>query len=103
MGLVGSSSRRSCAPPRSRTVTVVSKPPTAMAYEIVGLPPVVSRVENRWELRPSATGTSVTLTCIVEPGPKPPMRVAAKAVARRIGKVNESLVADLIAAVKEAS
>ena len=79
------------------------KPPTAMAYEIVGLPPVVSRVENRWELRPSGAGTTITLTCIVEPGPKPPMKVAAKAVARRIAKVNESLVSDLIAAVKEAT
>lgn len=78
-------------------------PPTAMAYEIVGLPPVVSRVENRWELRPSSVGTSVTLTCIVEPGPKPPMKVAATVIARRIGKVNESLVADLIAAVREAT
>ena len=77
------------------------KPPTAMAYEIVGLPPVVSRVENRWELQPSGTGTTITLTCIVEPGPKPPMKVAAKAVARRIGKFNESLVSDLIAAAQE--
>ena len=79
------------------------KPSSAMAYEIVGLPPIVSRVENRWELRSTGAATSITLTCSVEPGPKPPMKVAAKAVVRRIGKVNESLVADLIAAAEEAS
>ena len=79
------------------------KPTSAMAYEIVGLPPVVSRVENRWELRGDGAATVVTLTCSIEPGPKPPMKVAAKAVARRIGKVNESLVADLVRAAVEAS
>ena len=31
------------------------------------------------------------------------MKVAATVIARRIGKVNESLVADLIAAVREAT
>lgn len=79
------------------------KPSTAMAYEIIGLPPVVDRVENRWELRGAGDVTTVTLTCSIEPGPKPPMKVAAKAIARRIGKVNESLVSDLVAAVKEPS
>lgn len=72
-------------------------PESALAYEIVGLPPVVRGVENRWELEADGSGTSITLTCAVEPGPKPPMVVAAKAVARRIAKTNESLVADLIA------
>lgn len=79
------------------------KPPSAMAYEIVGLPPVVKHVENRWEVRGDGTDTTVTLTCSIEPGPKPPMKVAAKAVARRIGKVNESLVADLARAAAEES
>lgn len=73
------------------------KPGEAMAYEIDGLPSALARVENRWEIRPSADGGSeVSLSCSVEPGPKPPMKVVAKAVARRIASVNESLVADLV-------
>ncbi len=78
-------------------------PLRAIAYEIVGLPSVVIRVENRWELRPSGTGTSVTLTGVIEPGPKPAMRVAAKVIARRLGQVNESMVSDLIAAAGDAA
>jgi len=40
------------------------------------------------------------LTATIQPGPKPPMKLAAKAVARRIGKTNRSLVDDLIAAAE---
>lgn len=76
-------------------------PESGLAYELVGLPPIISRVENRWSLTADGEGTSVVLACAVEPGPKPPMRVAAKALIRRVAKTNESLVADLISRVEQ--
>jgi len=61
---------------------------------------VLRRVENRWRLTPDGDGTAIELTATIQPGPKPPMKLAAKAVARRIGKTNRSLVDDLIAAAE---
>ena len=44
------------------------EPGTSLAYEIVGLPPVVRRVENRWTLESVDGQTVVTLTgTIVSP------------------------------------
>lgn len=72
------------------------EPGEVMAYEIVGLPPLLRSVQNRWVLTADGEGTSIELTASVTPGPKPPMKVAAKAIARRIGATNQSLVDDLI-------
>ena len=79
---------------------VAWEPGVEMAYEIVGLPPMLRRVENRWRLTADGDGTAVELTASIEPGPRPPMKLAAKAAARRIGKTNRSLVDDLIAAAE---
>ena len=76
------------------------EPEAGMAYEIVGLPPVLRRVENRWTLTPDGDGTAIELVATVEPGPRPPMKIAAKAAARRIGRTNRSLVDDLAAAAE---
>lgn len=72
------------------------EPDAVMAYEIIGLPPVVSAVQNRWVLTADGDGTAIELTASVEPGPRPPMKVAAKGVGRLIGRTNQSLVDDLI-------
>lgn len=79
------------------------EPDRVLAYELIGLPPVVSEVTNRWEIRADGAGSAVTLTARVEPGPRPPMRVAARAVARRIGAINAELLDDLAAAAESAS
>ena len=73
---------------------------SVMAYDATGLPPVVRRFENRWTLTPDGDGTSIELVATVEPGPRPPMKLAAKAAARRIGRTNRSLVDDLAAAAE---
>ena len=80
---------------------VAWEPEHEMAYEIVGLPPVLRRVENRWTLTADGDGTAIELVATIEPGPRPPMKVAAKAAARRIGKTNRSLVDDLIATAEQ--
>ncbi|MEO0494694.1 MAG: SRPBCC family protein [Actinomycetota bacterium] len=72
------------------------EPNEVMAYEIVGLPRVLRSVQNRWVLTPDGDGTAIELTATIEPGPRPPMKVAAKGAAQLIGRTNKSLVHDLI-------
>jgi uncharacterized protein YndB with AHSA1/START domain len=77
-------------------------PPHALAYELEGLPPVVGGAVNRWTLRPDGDGTAVTLTATVDPGPRPPGRLVAPLLARRLAKANEGLLAGLTEEVQRA-
>ena len=76
---------------------------TALGYTIVGLPPVVAKVETRWELAADGDGTVVTVTSDITPGPRPPMKVAAKAVGRRLGAANQTMLDGLAAFVEHAA
>ncbi|MAL66039.1 MAG: hypothetical protein CL413_02445 [Acidimicrobiaceae bacterium] len=78
-------------------------PNEVMAYEILGLPKALRSVQNRWVLAAHGTGTSIELTASIEPGPRPPMKLAAKAAARLIGRTNSSLVNDLVASSEKES
>ncbi|MDE0065675.1 MAG: SRPBCC family protein [Acidimicrobiaceae bacterium] len=73
----------------------VWQPEEKLAYEIVGLPSVVSSVVNEWTLKPDGDRTRLSLTAKVEPGPKPPMKLAARLLARQMGSVNQRLLRDL--------
>lgn len=77
----------------------VLEPGTRLGYRIDGLPPVVRRVRNEWELRPEAGGTSVSVTTTVDAGPRPPQQLVARLVARRLAKSSGSLLAGLAAHV----
>ena len=76
------------------------EPGSTMAYEASGLPPIVRRFENRWRLTPDGDGTTIELVGTLEPGPRPPMKVAVKLLVRRVATTNQSLVDDLVAAVE---
>ena len=80
------------------TVTVW-EPERTLAYTLDGLPPVVSSVVNRWDLEPDGDATVVTLTSDITPGPRPPMKVAARAVGRRMDKENAVMIDGLAQAV----
>ena len=77
----------------------VWQPNEALAYEIVGLPSVVSSVVNEWTLSAEGDRTQLALTAQIEPGPKPPMKLVARLLARQMGSVNQRLLRDLDAAV----
>ena len=81
----------------------VWQPEKALAYEIVGAPAVVSSIVNNWSLTADGDHTNVALTCQVEPGPKPPMKLAARFIARLCGSVNQRLLRDLAAAAARAA
>src|SRR4051812_39697140 len=77
-----------------RETVVRWEPGRALAYDIAGLPAVVTAARNTWTLEPSGTGTSVTLTGDVETRGGP---LIARLVARQVGKAGDQLVQSLAA------
>jgi len=77
-----------------RETVVRWEPGRALAYDIAGLPAVVTAARNTWTLEPSGSGTSVTVTCDLETRGGAPV---ARIVARQVGKANEQLVQSLAA------
>jgi hypothetical protein len=87
------------------TVTEWSPPaagePGVLAYRLDGLPRVVRSVTNRWELTPSGTGTSIVLTSTVDAGARPPQRLVARLVGRRLAAASDEMIAGLDAHVTD--
>ena len=73
------------------------EPAQRLAYEIVGLPPVVRSVTNTWELTADAEGTHVALTSTIDTGPRPPQQLVARAIGRRLGQASEQMLDGLAA------
>ncbi|MDW3217270.1 MAG: SRPBCC family protein [Acidimicrobiales bacterium] len=97
---IGAVRRVQVGPLTLREEIIEWEPEQTLAYELQGLPAIVSRVVNSWEIAADGAGSRVSLTLDVTPGPKPPMRLAARVLARRIGSTNEKLLAGLVAAVE---
>lgn len=76
-------------------------PPTTLAYAIEGLPPVIGGATNRWTVRPAGDRTTVTLTSTVDPGVKPPGRLVAPLLARRLAKASDGMLAGLARHLQE--
>jgi hypothetical protein len=70
-------------------------PPTALAYDIEGLPRRLRNVANRWTLRPAGDATEVTLTSTVKIGAGRPARLAEQVALRVLAKQSDSLLAGL--------
>lgn len=81
---------------------VVWESPKELAYEIEGLPPVVTRAQNRWTLTGRGSGsTVVTLTTTIDCGPRPPQKLVARLLAERLAKDSETMLAGLAASIQE--
>ena len=74
-------------------------PPVHLGYDITGLPPALRAVRNDWHLRPVDAGTEVTITTTVDAGPRPPQRLVARLVARRMAATSDQMLAGLAAAL----
>jgi carbon monoxide dehydrogenase subunit G len=73
--------------------TVIAWEPGArLSYTIAGLPQVIRSVTNTWRLEPVARGTKVTLTSEIDAGPRPPQRLIAKAVGRKLGAASDQML-----------
>ncbi|MFP5322868.1 MAG: SRPBCC family protein [Acidimicrobiia bacterium] len=73
-------------------VVDVAEPGRRLGYRIEGLPPVLRSVRNEWVLEPAAVGTAISLTTTVDAGPRPPQRLVARLVARRLAKASDSML-----------
>jgi uncharacterized protein YndB with AHSA1/START domain len=81
-------------------------PPARLAYELVGLPPVVRSAVNEWRLDPdrsTRSRTLVTLTSHVDCGPRPPQQLVARIVGRRLAGASDTMLAGLAAELAEPS
>jgi polyketide cyclase/dehydrase/lipid transport protein len=76
------------------------EPRERLAYALHGLPPVVTEAVNDWTIEAAGAGSRVALTAHIAPGPRPPMRIAARILGRRLGSTNARLLADLACAVE---
>jgi Polyketide cyclase / dehydrase and lipid transport len=79
------------------------EPEVRLAYALRGLPPLVRRAVNEWTIEPDGAAARVALTAHIVAGPRPPMRIAARVLARRIGATNAGLLADLVRTVEGAT
>ncbi len=69
--------------------------PGALAYSLAGLPKVVRSVTNTWSLTQDGAGTAVTLTSTIDTGPRPPQKVVAKVVGRKLAAASDEMIAGL--------
>ncbi len=72
----------------------------SISYRIDGLPPVVALAENTWNLSADGDATMVTLTVNIIAGPRPPAKLAARAVVRRFASANSAMLEGLAAALE---
>ena len=73
--------------------------PHTLAYEIAGLPPVIRRLTNTWQLDAADPDhTIVRVITEIDTGPRPPQRLVAKAIGRRLGAVSDQMLDGLEAA-----
>lgn len=73
------------------------EPGATFSYSVTGLPPVIRSVTNTWRVGDSAGSTSVSISTEVDTGRRPPQLAIAKAVARRLAKASDAMLAGLAA------
>lgn len=81
------------------TITVWD-PPSRLAYDLGGLPPVVKSAVNEWRLSVDPSdpdSTEVTLATHVDCGPRPPQQLIARIVGRRLASASDTMLAGLAA------
>ncbi|MCP5027797.1 MAG: SRPBCC family protein, partial [Actinomycetia bacterium] len=71
------------------------EPGSTLSYRIEGLPPVVKSVVNTWTITPTPTGSTVTLTSSVDAGSRPPQKLIARAVGRKLAEASEQMLSGL--------
>ena len=78
--------------------TVVEwKEPRTLSYSLKGLPPVIRSITNTWRLEPTEDGTKVRLITDIDAGPRPPQKLIARIVGRRLGAASDEMLSGLVA------
>lgn len=68
------------------------EPGSTLSYRITGLPPIIKSVTNTWQLEAVGHATRDTLTSEVDAGTRPPQRLIAKAVGKRLAGASEQML-----------
>lgn len=76
-------------------------PPTALAYDIAGLPRWLRRFNNHWSLRPDGSETAVTLTTTVDLGPGRIRGLAARLACLVLAKLSSNTMLAALATRSE--
>jgi hypothetical protein len=76
---------------------VAWEPPSTLSYAFEGLPPVVQSAANTWHVYGTEDGSRVSLTSRVDAGPRPPQKLVAKAVGRKLAQASDVMLAGLAA------
>ena len=76
---------------------VAWEPPSTLSYVLEGLPPVVQSAVNTWHVYGAEDGSRVSLTSRVDAGPRPPQKVVAKVVGRKLAQASDVMLAGLAA------
>ena len=88
--------RRIQAGPVTLVETVVAwDPPTTLSYDLAGLPRVVESASNTWHVVALGERTRVSLTSVVDAGPRPPQKLVARAVSRVMARASEEMLTGL--------
>ena len=74
-----------------------STDPGVLTYSLTGLPKVIRSVTNSWRLDADGDRTAVTLTSTVDAGPRPPRKLVARIVARKLAAASDEMIAGLTA------
>lgn len=78
----------------------VWEPPARLAYDLGGLPAVVREAVNEWRLRADPADPDVTLVTLVthvDCGSRPPQRVLARLIGRRLAGASDVMLDGLAA------
>lgn len=76
---------------------VAWEPPSTLSYALEGLPPVVRSAINTWHVHATEDGARVSLITRVDAGPRPPQKLLAKAVSRKLAQASDVMLAGLAA------
>lgn len=70
-------------------------PPSTLGYSLEGLPPVVRSASTTWQVDGSGSGTRVSLLTRVDAGPRPPQKLIARIVSRKMAQASDQMLAGL--------
>ena len=78
-------------------------PGERLGYVIEGLPAAVRSLQSTWHLDGQSSRTVVSLTSRIDMGSRPPQKLAAKGLARRLSKASNQMLDGLDRRVRESA
>ncbi|MDG2428649.1 MAG: SRPBCC family protein [Acidimicrobiales bacterium] len=70
--------------------------PHTLSYSVEGVPPVIRSVTNTWQVEPTEDGTKVRLITEIDAGRRPPQKLIARIIGRRLGAASDEMLCGLV-------